>query len=129
MNASRKLYLVLGLLSIGALPNIVFAATTLFSVFCTIATLIDLATPIIVALALAGFFWGLAMYILNFNLEEKEKKKGRDIMVYGVITFTVMLSIWGIVNMIQATFGINNGTIVPPTFDGIPPPQFETQSC
>lgn len=129
MRNSLHIHLALGMMVLAALPNIAFAATTLFSVFCTIATLIDLATPIIVALALAGFFWGLAMYILNFNLEEKEKKKGRDIMVYGVITFTVMLSIWGIVNMIQATFGINNGTIIPPTFEGVPAPQFETQSC
>lgn len=113
-------------------PSVAHASsTTLFTVFCTFAELIGLATPVVVALALLGFFWGLATYLLNLGSggEDKDKKKGREIMVYGIITLFVMVSVWGIVNMIQATFQVGNGTIVPPTFDGIPAPQFDNQSC
>jgi hypothetical protein len=113
-------------------PFFAHASTpTLFTVFCTLAELIGIATPVVVALALLGFIWGLAMYLMNLGAggEDKDKKKGREIMVYGVLTLFVMLSVFGIVNMLQATFQVNNGTVIPPTFQGVPAPVFRNQSC
>lgn len=91
-----------------ALPVSVFAAQTLSQVFTTVGELIGTLTPIIVALALMAFFWGLAMYVLNFSGEDKDKKKGRDMMVYGLLVLFVMVSVWGIVNILQQTFSIND---------------------
>ncbi|MBY0539226.1 hypothetical protein K2P56_02210 [Patescibacteria group bacterium] len=91
-----------------ALPVSVFAAQTLTQVFTTVGELIGTLTPIIVALALMAFFWGLAMYVLNFSGEDKDKKKGRDMMVYGLLVLFVMVSVWGIVNILQQTFSIND---------------------
>ena len=91
-----------------AAPAYVFAAQTLTQVFRTIGELIGTLTPIIVALALMAFFWGLAMYVLNFSGEDKDKKKGRDMMVYGLLVLFVMVSVWGIVNILQSTFNIND---------------------
>ncbi|MBX9765254.1 hypothetical protein K2X83_01290 [Patescibacteria group bacterium] len=128
-----KILRLIGLFFISLFPFAAFAGEpTLFSVLCTVVSLVDLATPIVVALALLGFFWGLAMYIFTLGSggEDKDKKKGREIMTYGVIVFFVMLSIWGIVNMLQETFGVSSGVITPPTFQGVPPPQFApTPSC
>lgn len=90
-------------------PLSVFA-TELKDTFESIGELIGILTPIIVALALMAFFWGLAMYVLNFSGEDKDKKKGRDMMVYGLLVLFVMVSVWGIVNILQSTFDINQNT-------------------
>lgn len=92
------------------LPLSLFAATTLDNVFDKFGDLIGILTPILVALALMAFFWGLAMYVLNFSGEDKDKKKGRDMMVYGLLVLFVMVSVWGIVNILQSTFSIGNGS-------------------
>lgn len=88
----------------------------LFGVLDQIANLINLATPIVVALALLYFFWGLAQYILNAGNEEK-KKQGRDIMIWGILALFIMVSVWGIINVVRETFDINNNTITVPGVD------------
>ncbi len=76
-------------------------------VFATIGGLLGIITPVVVGLALLGFFWGLAMYVLNFSGDDKDKKKGRDMMVYGTLVLFVMVSVWGIVNILQDTFNLH----------------------
>ncbi len=87
--------------------------TGLAGVLSTIAGLINLATPIIVALALLFFFWGLATYILNASDGEKQKE-GRNIMIWGILALFVMVSVWGIVNVVRDTFKLNDNTITVP---------------
>jgi len=87
-------------------PFLAFAATndTLIDVFQSVGALIAVITPVVVAIALLAFFWGLAMYVLNFSGDDKDKKKGRDMMVYGILVLFVMVSVWGIVQVLQNTF-------------------------
>lgn len=90
-------------------PSVVFAADGLEGVLLVFGRLISIATPIIVGFALLVFFWGLAVYVMNFSAEEKDKKKGRDIMTYGLLTLFVIVSVWGLVQILQETFGISAG--------------------
>lgn len=85
----------------------------LFGILDTFAGLIDLATPIVVALALLYFFWGLATYILNAGDEEK-KKNGRNIMIWGLLALFIMVSVWGIINVVRDTFDLRNNQIQVP---------------
>ena len=78
--------------------------------------LINLATPIVVALALLFFFWGLATYILNAN-DEKARKEARAKMIYGLIALFLMVSVWGIINVIRDTFDLDDSTIDVPQVD------------
>lgn len=80
-------------------------AADLQTVLGTIGTLIGTATPIVVALALVYFFWGLGNFILGSSESEK-RKEAIAIMIYGIIALFVMVSVWGIVNVLQSTFGI-----------------------
>jgi hypothetical protein len=73
--------------------------------------LINAATPIVVALALLYFFWGLAKYILASG-NEVDKDKGKDMMVWGIIALFVMVSVWGIVSLIGDTLGVEQGGTV-----------------
>lgn len=89
------------------LPIATFAAANLQSALGTIGGLINTATPIVVALALLGFFWGLAIFIFNAG-NQKEKAKGRNIMIWGILALFVMLSVFGIVSTLQSTLGLQN---------------------
>jgi len=84
--------------------------TDLFDVLNILADLINLATPVVVALALLYFFWGLAQYILNAGNEEK-KKDGRNIMIWGLLALFIMVSVWGIINVVRDTFRIDDNRI------------------
>lgn len=68
---------------------------------------INQATPVVVALALLGFFWGLALYIFGVGKDDT-RKKGLSIMIWGIIALFVMLSVFGIINALQGTFGVSN---------------------
>lgn len=57
--------------------------------------------PILVGLAVVLFFWGLVKYLWSITGDTKEHEEGRQIMVWGVIAIFVMVSIWGIVAMLQ----------------------------
>jgi uncharacterized protein YhhL (DUF1145 family) len=74
--------------------------------------LFNLLIAVSIALALLFFVWGLALLILNAGDEEK-RARGKKIMLWGVIALSVMISIWGIVEVLQITF---LGETTPPPF-------------
>lgn len=75
-----------------------------------IGGIINLATPIVVAIALLAFFWGLVTYIFKSGSPD-ERKKGLSIMIWGIIALFVMLSVFGIINALQDTFGVKTGNV------------------
>lgn len=72
----------------------------------SVGDIVNLLIPIAFALAVLFFFWGLATYILGAE-DNKEVAKKR--MIWGVVAIFVMASIWGLVNFIAGTFGVDNG--------------------
>jgi len=80
----------------------------------SIGRIISALTPIVVALALLYFFWGLAKFILASG-NEVDRAKGRDIMIWGIIALFVMVSVWGIVTILGNSLGVDQGdTIIVP---------------
>lgn len=67
-----------------------------------IATLL----PIVVALGLLAFFWGLVKFIFSAG-DESAKDAGKRIMVWGLIALFVMVSVWGLVTFMQESLGID----------------------
>lgn len=59
--------------------------------------------PIFITLALVAFFWGTAKFILAAGNAEK-REEGRKIIIYGVISLFVMLTLAGILSFLQNTF-------------------------
>jgi len=77
----------------------------------SIGRLVDIALPIVVALALLGFFWGLVKFIFAQGNEEA-KADAKKIMLWGIIALFVMVSIWGLILFLGNAFGINQGDTV-----------------
>lgn len=65
------------------------------------------AIPLVVALAVAMFIWGVVQYVINSD-EEAKKAKGKQFMIWGIIGLVVMFGVWGIVKIVGTTFGIEN---------------------
>lgn len=61
--------------------------------------------PLIFALAVASFVWGVVQFVLN-PAEEAKREKGRQFMIWGIIALAVMVSVWGLVKILGTTFGI-----------------------
>lgn len=74
-----------------------------------IGNLISFALPIIVGLALLGFFWGLAMFILK-GADPAAQKSAKSMMIWSIVALFLMVSIWGLVNFIGSTLGVGAGT-------------------
>lgn len=82
----------------------------------SLGRLINSALPIVVALGLLAFFWGLVRYIFS-----EKKDESRDLMIWGIVAIFVMVSVWGLVRFIGNAFGIEQGGSAPvPTVDNLP---------
>jgi hypothetical protein len=80
--------------------------------FADLLDLFYILIAVLIGLAMIFFFWGLTLLILNAADEEK-RARGKKVMLWGIIALTVMISIWGIVELLQITFF---GDITEPPF-------------
>lgn len=103
-------------------PVLAFAANELSNVtslVTQIGAVVKVALPIVVALALLVFFWGLVKFIFNQGNEEA-KADGKKLMLWGLIALFVMISVWGLVNYIGSALGITAvPTVTVPTVNNI----------
>jgi hypothetical protein len=76
--------------------------------FCKIGELLNSAIPVLVALGVVYFVYGVVTYVINDD--EEAKQKGRDRILYGVIGLAVILSLWGLVYLVLNTFDISGDT-------------------
>ena len=88
----------------------------IFNFIDIISTLI----PLVIALAILFFFWGLAKFILYADNDEK-RKEAKSIMIWGVIALFVMVTIGGIIALLSDSFLGGNYGIIPLSFPGITP--------
>jgi len=58
--------------------------------------------PILIAAALVFFFYGLVQYIRKPEIAE-----GRNVMIAGILSLFIMVSVWGLVNLAQNALGVN----------------------
>lgn len=92
------------LLFLVALPIIAHAAPQNFRAFVEIILNLINSTvvPLILALALLVFLWGVFRYFIADS--SKAKEEGRNLLVWGLLAFVVMLTVWGIVLAVKRTF-------------------------
>ncbi len=67
--------------------------------------------PAIFALAFLVFLWGMFKTFILGGHDEEKQGEGKSLMMYAIIGFVVMVSLWGIVNLLARGFGFENDTI------------------
>jgi len=64
---------------------------------------IDTVVPVLIALALLFFLWGLVVFIAQSG-NEQATTQGKQKMIWGLIALFVLVSVWGIVNILIGIF-------------------------
>lgn len=104
MKKISKFILILS--SLALLPGLVFAQTRLEGFLSSIQGILDTILPILISLAVIYFIWGVVQYVIGDG--EEAKKTGKERIIYGLIGFAVILSMWGLVNILVDTFGLKS---------------------
>ena len=75
-----------------------------------INTINGILVPVLFAIAFIVFLWGaFEVFILGANNSDT-KEKGKNHMLWGLVGFFVMVSVWGLVNILTGTVGFGNNT-------------------
>jgi len=104
----KKNLIKIGVLGMFLVPAIAFAQDALSKfkeLINTFGDIINLLLPIVFALAILAFFYGIMLYV--FSQSSENKKEGRGIMLWALVAIFVMASLWGIINFAQTTLGIS----------------------
>ena len=75
-----------------------------------INTINGILVPILFAVAFIVFIWGAFQTFILGAQSSDVKKAGQNHMMWGLIGFFVMVSVWGLVNILTGTIGFGNNT-------------------
>lgn len=80
---------------------------TIVCVAQTILYLINaVLVPVLFAIAFIVFLYGVFKTYIWSRGDETEVEKGHKLIFWGIIGFVVMISLWGLVNVVANTFGL-----------------------
>jgi len=89
----------------------------LWNLFSIVMGILSQAVILLIALAVVFFLYGILKYIASGD-DEESRKKSKNVMIYGIIGLFVMISFWGIVNILVNTFELDTAPYVSvPYFD------------
>ncbi len=97
----------IALLVLGVLPATVYAAETVYDVLFTVQNIINTLVPIVLGLAVLGVFWGMVRFLFGGS-DSEARKGGIKTMLLGILVLFVMVSLWGIIGLLQRTIGIED---------------------
>lgn len=79
----------------------------------------NVAVPLLFAIAFIVFIWGVFQYFIAGGHDEEKRETGKSLMLWGIIGFFIMVSVWGLVNILRGTFNFDNridyGQPLPPS--------------
>jgi hypothetical protein len=67
----------------------------------------DTLVPLVFAVAFLVFLWGMFKTFILGGGDEDKQKEGKQLMMYSIVGFVIMVSLWGIVNLIAGGFGFS----------------------
>src|SRR5262249_43382447 len=95
-------------------------AQTIRTVTSLVSSLINYAIGILIGVAIIAFFYGMIKYLFGATGDATQKGKAAKLMIYGILSIAVMLSVYGLVRLLQNTFGVGNNQLVqPPQIDNL----------
>ena len=106
----KALALTSGTLVAFALPLVSLAAVTNISDAGSfiINTINNVLVPVLFAVAFIVFLYGAFKTFILGSQSEETKENGKNLMLWGLIGFFVMVSIWGLVNILTGSVQFGN---------------------
>ena len=68
----------------------------------------DVLVPFILGIALLLFIYGIYMFFILGATDQEKRKDGKKFLLWSVIAFVIILSVWGIVNLIASGIGLDS---------------------
>lgn len=111
-----KLMKGLGVLSLFVAPfmasaqppaGTVVGGPTIFNILGTVAFILNIVIPILITLAVIYVIAGVIKYVTASDSDAQAE--GRTMIISGIVGLFVIVSIWGLVAILNSTFGINQG--------------------
>ena len=98
-------------------PLYVFAQNGPTETFGPIGTAIEntlkffnrIIVPAIFAAAFVFFLWGMFKYFFLSGGSEEGRSQGKQLAIWSVIAFVIMVSLWGLVNVVATGLGFYSG--------------------
>lgn len=89
------------------LPFVAFAQTDdAFSVLNTIFNILNSVIKLLIILAVVYFIWGVVKFLIAKGGEDRDE--GKNIIKNGLIGLFLIVAFWGIIRIVQNTFGLND---------------------
>ncbi len=67
--------------------------------------------PLLFAVAFIVFIYGVYKTFIAKGDDEDEQKKGKQLIIYAIAGFVVIVSVWGIVNLLSGALGFTDQNI------------------
>ena len=64
--------------------------------------------PLVFAVALLAFIYGIFQYFILGGADDDKREAGKKLMIWAIIGFVVMVSVFGIVNLIAGGLGFSD---------------------
>ncbi len=72
--------------------------------------------PFLIALAFLIFLWNAFRYFIIGGSSEDDQAKARSLATWSIGAFVIILSLWGIVNLLVVGLGFNNSRAIIPDY-------------
>lgn len=63
----------------------------------------SILVPVLIAVAFIVFLWGIYKAFIWNGASESEKMEGRKFAMWGIIGLVIIMSVWGLVNIVKDT--------------------------
>lgn len=97
-------------------PVVLRAQVTLQSILGEMTQIVTVFVPVAIAVAVVVFVWGLVRMIAGMSYGDSDTAiaEGKKRMVWGIVGLFLIVSIWGIVELLIVMFGADVGNEVFP---------------
>ena len=76
--------------------------------------------PFFIAIAFISLVWGIIQYFVIGGSNDEAKAKGKSLIIYAIVGFVIILSFYGIVNILVGGIGLGEGELQ--NLPGVPIP-------
>lgn len=66
----------------------------------------NVLVPVLFAIAFIVFLYGIARAYIFSGGDPGKVAEGHKLLLWGLVAFVVMISVWGLVNVVANTFGL-----------------------
>ncbi|MCF7835690.1 MAG: hypothetical protein K9M15_01035 [Candidatus Marinimicrobia bacterium] len=110
----KNIYKIIGIYFWVAMPCVVFAEATVKGIFTTMTEIVGSIIPVLMALVVAVFIWGIVKFVGSAGSLEK-KKEAKNLIVWGLVGVFVLVAFWGLISLLLNTFFGSSSPPAPPS--------------